>query len=433
MSEPKGELTFIPPGGIDTFVARSEYTAADVLAKLKTVDGSGSLVDADLLDGRHLADLSRVSSEGLSAYWSMDDVPEIPDAPSPDTTYLQDAWADVDGWTLVRCTASFSGEKMIITATDANPYIYRTVIASKTVKAKIKNVSGTFTATRIANSTGTVYTNDKNLGVGAEHIHDFYIGAGATGSLTIYVIGGAAGSVAEIDFIYIGTGAYLPNSLVDNSGNGNHGTIQGATPVPGISGKALAFDGVNDYAIKNPFSMSGSVFSLSLWYYNRDNIFGIFAGLGVFGDSGIRMWSNPGYSMTIRLAGPTLDEEIVTAAPAPLNAWSHFYIAVDCVTKHYDFYYNGALYKTGTSTGTPIMPSIFTLGAEGSSGSSNDNCIIDEPRIYNRALSAEEVKYLYDNPGVPIPADATVIYYEDDAVLSTATASLEFTERYSGL
>ena len=58
---------------------------------------------------------------------------------------------------------------------------------------------------------------------------------------------------------------------------------------------------------------------------------------------------------------------------------------------------------------------------------------IDEPSIYNRALSADEVKYLFDNPGVPIPTDATVIYYEDDAVLSTATASLEFTERYSGL
>ena len=37
-----------------TFLLSSAYTAADVLAKLKTVDGSGSGLDADMLDGVHL-------------------------------------------------------------------------------------------------------------------------------------------------------------------------------------------------------------------------------------------------------------------------------------------------------------------------------------------------------------------------------------------
>ena len=37
-----------------TFLLSSAYTAADVLAKIKTVDGSGSGLDADLLDGVHL-------------------------------------------------------------------------------------------------------------------------------------------------------------------------------------------------------------------------------------------------------------------------------------------------------------------------------------------------------------------------------------------
>jgi len=35
----------------------SAYTAADVLTKIKTVDGSGSGLDADLLDGHHYADI----------------------------------------------------------------------------------------------------------------------------------------------------------------------------------------------------------------------------------------------------------------------------------------------------------------------------------------------------------------------------------------
>ena len=40
-----------------TFLLSSAYTAADVLAKIKTVDGSGSSLDADLLDGTHKSGL----------------------------------------------------------------------------------------------------------------------------------------------------------------------------------------------------------------------------------------------------------------------------------------------------------------------------------------------------------------------------------------
>jgi hypothetical protein len=43
------------------------YTAADVLAKLLTVDGAGSGVDADTLDGFHGADYRRVVSSNIAA------------------------------------------------------------------------------------------------------------------------------------------------------------------------------------------------------------------------------------------------------------------------------------------------------------------------------------------------------------------------------
>lgn len=38
-------------------VNKSEYTANDVLDKLKTVDGSGSGLDADTVDGKHASDI----------------------------------------------------------------------------------------------------------------------------------------------------------------------------------------------------------------------------------------------------------------------------------------------------------------------------------------------------------------------------------------
>lgn len=38
---------------VNTYLAKSSYTASDVLSKLKTVDGTNSGIDADLLDGQH--------------------------------------------------------------------------------------------------------------------------------------------------------------------------------------------------------------------------------------------------------------------------------------------------------------------------------------------------------------------------------------------
>ena len=53
-----------------TFLLSSAYTAADILSKLKTVDGSGSGLDADMLDGTHksglLTALSSSSATNLS-------------------------------------------------------------------------------------------------------------------------------------------------------------------------------------------------------------------------------------------------------------------------------------------------------------------------------------------------------------------------------
>lgn len=58
--------------GIDTqFAAKlnaAAYTAADVLAKLLTVDGSGSGLDADLLDGQHASAFAAASHNHNTAY-----------------------------------------------------------------------------------------------------------------------------------------------------------------------------------------------------------------------------------------------------------------------------------------------------------------------------------------------------------------------------
>ncbi len=52
----------------------------------------------------------------------------------------------------------------------------------------------------------------------------------------------------------------------DESGHGNDGTVYGATWVEGKYGKALSFDGMNDYVdVGNPSFLSNTAGSISFW------------------------------------------------------------------------------------------------------------------------------------------------------------------------
>lgn len=58
---------------LDSKLNSSAYTAADVLSKLKTVDGSGSGLDADLLDGLHASSFSKINDFSFTANTLVED------------------------------------------------------------------------------------------------------------------------------------------------------------------------------------------------------------------------------------------------------------------------------------------------------------------------------------------------------------------------
>jgi len=370
----------------------------------------------------------------------MDSVPEIPDDPAG-VTYLQDAWATVDGWTAADGVLTYSGGILRNTATGTILRTQKTFAfgAGKTYRFRFKSsVSGT---TGLLADVGSGLASQLEFAVVAGEwvIKNIYI-AGAATLIQIRQALVAAGATNEIDFIYIGTGAYLPNSLIDNSGNGNHGTIYGATPVPGISGKALRRNGINNY-IAIPNMTMPSVFFFHSW--KLSGTMGASASVGIFN---LGVVSGPHLWMYRLVNTPLLVISYWNGSGRAETAINNFFtgfdstpmsygVAINWTTGAVSAYRNGVLFGTAKLT-TPSLPTTATafLGSyQGTANLGGVETIEDEPRIYNRALSEAEVKYLYDNPGVPIPSDATVIYYADDAVLSTATATLEFTERYSGL
>jgi len=58
------------------YLPAASYTAADVLAKIKTVDGSGSGIDADLLDGNNQSAFARLTANTFTALQTVSGVVE---------------------------------------------------------------------------------------------------------------------------------------------------------------------------------------------------------------------------------------------------------------------------------------------------------------------------------------------------------------------
>jgi hypothetical protein len=225
----------------------------------------------------------------------------------------------------------------------------------------------------------------------------------------------------EPAFVKDGLVAYYPfnGNANDESGNGNNGTVTGATLTAdrnGSADKAYSFDGVNDDIRVG--SLSGNPrnqMTISAWVYNLDSSTGrrtiirkdsinganpivigpvrkMDWGLYLSDDKKIYFdvfpESGAGQSGTQHsLSSPTLDS-------APFDQWSHIIAVYDGVKMH--LYLNGGKMAEKNATGLITNGSFsFNIGSidrvhEFANGS------LDDIRIYNRALSAGEVKALYE-------------------------------------
>jgi len=196
----------------------------------------------------------------------------------------------------------------------------------------------------------------------------------------------------------------------DSSGNGNNGTIAGATRVTGQVGfgGALSFDGVASIVnIAHSASLAlSSGMTLEAWVNPSANagagandgwrtvIMKERAGVGLayslYGNDGDSNPSRPaGY---IRNAGT--DKEAAAGPALPLGVWTHLAVTYDGTSIR--LYVNGVLRSTTGSAGGGIAASTGPLRIGGNTvftvpGTEYFAGLIDEVRIYNRALSAAEI------------------------------------------
>jgi len=188
------------------------------------------------------------------------------------------------------------------------------------------------------------------------------------------------------------------NIAYDSSGNNNNGTIYGATWVNGVIGKALSFDGVDDY-VKVPNSaslnISGPITILAWVYVTKLNV-----------DQKICSKQSPGYKLGIytnnkvefEIRNPSgtayLNRDVAGGTVLEANKW--YFVGGWWDGSEIRSIVNGNFerpYSYTGSLGTTTNP--LTIGGESFTSGFWFNGIIDEVRIYNRALTAEEIANTY--------------------------------------
>ncbi|MBP7050026.1 MAG: hypothetical protein KBE65_03335 [Phycisphaerae bacterium] len=186
----------------------------------------------------------------------------------------------------------------------------------------------------------------------------------------------------------------------DSSGNGNNGRFVSApTWVDGILGKALQFDGVDDY-IEVPHSAkliptTGKA-TVSVWINAQRHPGPSGAWQGILAKGGDPRLYNiyTHESQTLHFSTGPSGAYIGSnsTGTVPLNEWVH---VVAVVNNSHQYYINGA--PAGTFANGATVPTggtaVLTIGQTGESNYFLGK--IDEPRIYDVALTADEVTALF--------------------------------------
>ena len=194
-------------------------------------------------------------------------------------------------------------------------------------------------------------------------------------------------------------------TIADASG-GNTGQIQSASWTTGKYGKALSFNGTNSYVdLGNPSSLqtTGSM-SWSAWVYATGNPLDDGQIVARSNNAGWQFKTTPDtgkrtFGVMVSGSSTSITQRYSKTVVA-LNTWYHVAGVYNAAAKTLDIYVNGVLDNgalSGTVPSSQYVPNLNVTIGKRSSGFSF-NGIIDNVRVYTRALSVSDVQADMNTP-----------------------------------
>jgi len=253
-----------------------------------------------------------------------------------------------------------------------------------------------------------------SVGTGLKSVKSLTIGVGdgaAGGKGTLYVddillYQTAPAVVAPADPGKNGLVAHylMENNAQDSSGKNYHGTISGDIGYDkGPSGQAMFFNGTNAYVTLpiGPLiaTLADTTIATNVYFANTG---GAWQRIFDFGSStGVYMFLTPRQgttgAMRFALRTAAVNEQLVDVPATLPSGWHHVAIAIDSKTMRLTLYLDGIQIGAAATTLLPKDMGNTTQNWLGRSQWAADAYFtggLDELRIYNRVLSAAEVRYL---------------------------------------
>jgi len=185
------------------------------------------------------------------------------------------------------------------------------------------------------------------------------------------------------------------NLGIDASGNGNHGTVYGATQGIGQFGGGADFDGVNDY-IDLEASDDLRPANITVSFYANPTVFGIGSAISLGGDStgrGVILFSATGGNVRFIMQIDGILRIInIPKTSIPLNAYNHYvatYNGIDFVV-----YFKGFEYDRINAIGSITYKENNNVIGKLGDTSLFFNGSLDEVKIFNKACDLIDVNRL---------------------------------------
>jgi len=264
---------------------------------------------------------------------------------------------------------------------------------------------------------GTVTSANSSVPVGQVISQDPAAGGSVLRNSAVSYVLSLGPAVTPVDGLVLALGfdEASGTTALDSSTSAKNGTIKQAVRVPGKFGGALKFDGVDDWVTvadttASPLDLSTGM-TLEAWV-NPTVMSGwetvLYKERGIAGEGLLcyALYAHDGAPLSLGQAVPagyvrlnnatqTSDKAVRGTTKLALNTWTHIATTYDGAVQK--FYVNGVLVGTANPIVAPSLNTIvqsngaLRIGGNASSTGEFFQGLIDEVRVYNRALSVTEI------------------------------------------